>query len=179
MSPPAHLGRVTIAPDETLGQLIQLIYGRFSPAHVAAIQKANPHITNPDRLRVGEVVHFPASPCAVQPLPVTTWWVQLAEFRRLSHAVQALKRQRAENVAARLLPYWNPDRGLLFALLLNDCYYDYGAALRALEQNLTEPGDAKAVGGLYRDDTVYFSDPFQVDGDWRSNVTRRKWMQRA
>lgn len=179
MTLPARLGRVTIAPNETLGLLIKQIYGRFTPAHLTAVKNANPHIADPDRLNIGDVVHFPALPSTVRPLPVPVWWVQLAEYRRLEDALQALRRQRAAGRSVRLLPYWNPDQHLVFALVLAECYYDRGAAAHGLQQLPPAESAAGAVRRLYREDTVYFCDPFQMGADRQSNLLPGNRFRRA
>lgn len=168
-SMPARLGRLSIAPGETLGQLIQMIYGRFTPAYLNAIAQANPHLPDPDTLDVGDVIHFPALPAAVQPLPVPVWWVQLAEHRRLDRALLALQQIRRNGIAARLLPYWNPDQGLIFALVLRDCFFDPQAARNALERTAAAAGSGSAIRSLWRDDTVFFSNPFQAEADRPAN----------
>lgn len=159
---PARLGRLAIAPGETLGQLIQMVYGRFTPAHLDAIAAANPHIPNPDQLEVGDVVHFPALPAAVRPQPVRVWWVQLGTYPQLDQAALALKQRRNEGLDARLIPFWNQDQGLVFAVVLADCFYDRRIAETALRQTVL-PGAAKLaeVRSLWRDDTVFFCDPFR------------------
>jgi general secretion pathway protein A len=161
VSMPARLGRLTVAPRQTLGQLIQMIYGRFSPAYLAALAEANPHIPDPDTLNVGDVIHFPALPAAVRPLPVGVWWVQLAAHRQLEGAVNDLQRNLRDGIAARMVPYWNPDEGMVFALVLTDCFYDRKTAETA-RHRMTAAGCRTAeVRSLWRDDTVFFSDPFQ------------------
>jgi hypothetical protein len=158
---PARLGRITIAPHETLGQLIQMIYGRFTPAYLEAIAAANPHIPDPDTLSVGDVIHFPALPVAVRPLPVSVWWVQLAVYPRLDEAVEALKRRPWNGSTARLVPYWNPEQGLVFALVLADCFYDRQVAENILKHTASANEQPVQVLSLWRDDTVFFSNPFR------------------
>jgi general secretion pathway protein A len=159
---PARLGRLAIAPNETLGQLIQMIYGRFTPAYLEAIAEANPHIPDPDTLSVGDVIHFPALPAAVRALPVNVWWVQLAAYPRLDEAVEALKRQQRDGNTARLVPYWNPEQGLVFALVLTDCFYDRRVAENILQHTASANEQPAQVRSLWRDDTVFFSNPFRA-----------------
>jgi hypothetical protein len=163
---PARLGRLTIAPRETLGQLIQLIYGHFTPGYLDAIAEANPHIPNPNKLNVGDVIHFPALPAAVHPLPVPVWWIQLGNYPQLDQAVTALKRHQRAGLAARLISYWNHEEGLVFAIVLKDCFFDRQVAEKALAHSRF-PIDRKvaAVRSLWRDDTVFFNNPFRAVTD--------------
>lgn len=169
---PARLGRLTIHPNETLGQLIQIIYGQFAPSYLKAIAEANPHIRDPDMLNVGDVIHFPALPAAVNPLPVSVWWVELAEYQRLDEAVQELKRLKRDRIASRLVPYWNPEKGMIFSLVLMDCFYDRRLAENALNHTtaLAVVQQAK-VRSLWRDDTVFFSNPFRPVPDITPNYS--------
>jgi general secretion pathway protein A len=158
---PARLGRLTIHPGETIGQLIQMVYGQFAPTYLDAIVQANPHITDPDTVNVGDIVHFPALPAAVRPLPVTVWWVEVTSCPRLDDAVQTLNRLGKNHVAARLVPYWNPENGLVFSIVLADCFYDRQVAENAMNRSALTSEPEAAVRSLWRDDTVFFCDPFR------------------
>jgi general secretion pathway protein A len=158
---PARLGRLTIHPGETIGQLIQMVYGQFAPTYLDAIVQANPHITDPDTVNVGDIVHFPALPSAVRPLPVTVWWVEVTSCPRLDDAVQTLNRLGKNHVAARLVPYWNPENGLVFSIVLADCFYDRQVAENAMNRSALASEPEAAVRSLWRDDTVFFCDPFR------------------
>jgi general secretion pathway protein A len=163
---PARLGRLAIAPQETLGQLIQTIYGRFTPGYLDAIAEANPHIPNPNRLNVGDVIHFPALPAEVRPLPVPVWWIQLDDYPQLDQAISELKQTQREGIAARLIPYWNHEEGLVFALVLKGCFYDRQVAENTLIHTLPTADQTKAaVRSLWRDDTVFFSNPFRTEAE--------------
>ena len=158
---PARLGRLTIHPGETLGQLIQIIYGQFTPTYLDAIVQANPHITDPDTLNVGDIVHFPALPAAVRPLPVNVWWVEVTSCPRLEDAVIILKRLDKNHIAARLVPFWNPERGLVFSIVLTDLFYDRRVAENAMNRSVLASEPETAIRSLWRDDTVFFCDPFR------------------
>ena len=158
---PARLGRLAIHPGETIGQLIQMVYGQFAPTYLDAIVQANPHITDPDTVNVGDIVHFPALPAAVRPLPITVWWVEVTSCPRLDDAVQTLNRLGKNHVAARLVPYWNPENGLVFSIVLADCFYDRQVAENAMNRSVLASEPEAAVRSLWRDDTVFFCDPFR------------------
>lgn len=166
---PARLGRITIHPNETLGQLIQIIYGQFAPSYLNAIAEANPHIRDPDTLNVGDVIHFPALPAAVRPLPVNVWWVELTACQRLDEAVQELKRLKRNRIPARLVPYWNPEEGMIFSLVLTDYFYDHRVAENTLNHTPPAVAQEAQVRSLWRDDTVFFSNPFRPVSDITQN----------
>lgn len=166
---PARLGRITIHPNETLGQLIQIIYGQFAPSYLNAITEANPHIRDPDTLNVGDVIHFPALPAAVHPLPVNVWWVELTACQRLDKAVQELKRLKRNRISARLVPYWNPEEGMIFSLVLTDYFYDHRVAENTLNHTPPAVAQEAQVRSLWRDDTVFFSNPFRPVSDITQN----------
>ena len=176
---PARLGRLAVAPNETLGQMIQTIYGRFTPARLEAVVKTNPHIPDPNRLNVGDVIHFPAVPVPVRPLPVEAWWVQLAVYPQLGDAVRGLKSLAREGTAARLVPYWNPDQGLVFSLVLAECYYDRQAAEKVRDHIPPVTAQSVQVQSIWRDDTVFFSDPFQTVAGITENHLQAKRGRRA
>jgi len=159
---PARLGRVTINPNDTLGGLITTIYGRFAPSYLQAITDANPHILDPDALDVGDVVHFPALPAEVRPFPVHLWWLELATCRRLDEALHTCRALKQNRLATRLIPYWNPEKGLVFSLVMTECFYGRQGAENALARMaLRDAPDARIIT-FGQDETVFFSDPFQT-----------------
>ena len=162
---PARLGRYTIHRNETLGQLIHTIYGRYAPSYLKTILEANPHIMDPNTLSVGDVIHFPALPAAVRPLTVKVWWVEFAACRRLDQALTQLKRLRQNGIPARLVPYWNPGQGLVFSLVMTECFYDRHVAENAIRQMAFVSQQTAEIRSLWRDDTVFFSNPFRDGAD--------------
>ncbi len=159
---PARLGRVTINPNDTLGGLITTIYGRFAPSHLQAIADANPHILDPDALNVGDIIHFPALPAEVRPFPVHVWWLELATRQRLDEALHTYKGLKQNRLATRLIPYWNPERGLVFSLVMAECFYGRQVAENALAQLALRDAPHARIITFGQDETVFFSDPFQA-----------------
>ncbi|KPK31572.1 MAG: hypothetical protein AMK70_12290 [Nitrospira bacterium SG8_35_1] len=64
VDPPGLIGKLSVLPGDTLGDLIRGIYGPFSfnPEYTAKVVAANSHLRNPDRLEVGETIYFPDLP---------------------------------------------------------------------------------------------------------------------
>lgn len=160
---PARLGRTAIHPNDTLGGLITTIYGRFAPTYLQIVADANPHIRNTDALNVGDIIHFPALPAVVRPLPVEVWWLELAACRRLDEALQTYKGLKKNHLAPRLIPYWNPEKGLVFSLVSTPCFYDRQAAEKALVQIASRDTPNACIITFGQDETVFFSDPFRAD----------------
>ena len=90
------------------------------------------------------------------------WWVQLGTYPQLDQAVLALKQSHQAGLDTRMIPYWNHDQGLVFAVVLAGCFYDRRIAETHLKQTVSpEVSTAAEVRSLWRDDTVFFCDPFR------------------
>ncbi len=61
---PGLIGKLSVLPGDTLGDLIRGVYGPFSfnPEYTAKVVAANSHLRNTDRLEVGETLYFPDLP---------------------------------------------------------------------------------------------------------------------
>ena len=60
------LGQLKVQRKETLGGLIQKIYGIFNLQYLYSVMEMNPHITNPDTIDIGDVIVFPAIPLTIK-----------------------------------------------------------------------------------------------------------------
>ena len=61
VEPAPALHSVTVERGMTFYSLVNEVYGEYSPAHVQRIKQANPHLTDPTRITVGDVLLFPSA----------------------------------------------------------------------------------------------------------------------
>ena len=158
---PGVLGQIKVQRHETLGGLIQTIYGVFNKAYLHSILRINPHIKNPDTIDVGDVILFPAIASHVEQQPLKRWWVQIAQEDTLEAVFRFLRQDTVVVFPARLIPYWNRTSGLHFSVLLIQPFFDEASAVNKLE-NLRLSGITK--GGIvseWDEHTVFYANPYQ------------------
>ncbi len=157
---PEMLGRVELNRHETLSWMMVKVYGLYNKEQLAVLNRANPHIPNPDTIEVGKPVYFPAIPLhSLQPLE-NVWWLKIAEKESLEDAFAFLRGYPEKAPPARIIPYWEGRTGLGFALVLWEYYFDKDDAQKKLNGLRTQSGVQGEIISLEGDNRVYFSDPF-------------------
>jgi general secretion pathway protein A len=158
---PGVLGQMTVNRHETLGGLIQTIYGVFNRSYLQSVLRINPHITNPDTINVGDVILFPAIASHVEAQPLKRWWVQITEEDSLEAVFSFLRQQDTVDVLpARLIPFWNRTSGLHFSVLLVQPFFDEASAVNKLER-LRSSGITKAeIVSEWDAHTVFYANPY-------------------
>ncbi len=154
------LGQVTLMRRETLSGLIQSVYGDFNSKYFKSLILANPSIDDPDRVTIGQMVDLPAIPARVQPPDTAAWWVRLARKDNLNAAYRYLRELPRGSPPLRLLPYWQPDKGLQFALVLDQYFVKKSSASKRLQQLPRKYAAGGEVLSIWSKDAVFFADPF-------------------
>ena len=158
---PGVLGQMKVKRHETLGGLIQTIYGVFNMAHLQSVLRINPHITDPDTINVGDVILFPAIASHVEQQPLKRWWVQITQEDTLETVFRFLRQDTAVGLSARLIPHWNRSSGLQFSVLLSRPFFDEASAVNKLN-HLRSSGAAKAgIVSEWDAHTVFYANPYQ------------------
>jgi len=151
---PTSLGRVKMKEGVTVNRLLLAIYGKTGPARFPAIVRANPHIEDLNWVRTGEEIAFPAIPLPPEPWPRDGKRVMVASARSLAEAYELYKGYAGY---VRLLPFWNPREGMVFALATRKVFAGENEARQAMRQ-LPAPLRAGAkIMAKPGDDTVFFA----------------------
>jgi general secretion pathway protein A len=158
---PGVLGQMKVKRHETLGGLIQTIYGVFNTAHLQSVLRINPHINNPDTISVGEVILFPAIASHVQEQSLKQWWVQLTQENTLEAVFSFLRQDTAAALSARLIPHWNRSSGLHFSVLLNQPFFDEASAVNKLERLRSNGATKAGIVSEWDAHTVFYANPYQ------------------
>lgn len=124
-------GQVRVHYNETLGAMIHRVYGVVNADYLQAILRANPQITNPNRIEVGDLVRFPLLPVMRQ-VPANGWRVQLAVKNNFETAYKFLREHDSKKLPLRMIPVWGKQERLQYAIVLKESYFDGDAAGRAL-----------------------------------------------
>jgi hypothetical protein len=161
----AILGRITLKRNETLSRIIQRVYGGFNSKYFKSFIMVNPHIEDPDRVAVGQVISLPAIPARVTPSASQVWWVKVDERDSLEAAFNMLRNLPAGYPALRLIPYWNPADGTRFAVVLERIFRDERVARTQLRQLPADLSPNPALLSLWDKRTIFFADPY-FDGKY-------------
>ncbi|MFA5179933.1 MAG: AAA family ATPase [Syntrophales bacterium] len=149
---PDNLGRLNIRKGVTVIQLLRDVYGSSGPDRFQAIIEANPHIDDINIVRTGERIIFPAVPAATS-WPQDGKLVRVANKTNLDEAYGYYKKC---PVYVRMLPFWNPRDGMVFAFVLKKVFYSEKEARSAIS-NLPASLAAKAeIMEKPGEDTVYY-----------------------
>jgi len=140
---PELLGELAIGKNETIGRMIQRVYGAFTPGKLNKIRKINPDLENPDRLSIGQVLRFPFIPSKDNSL-INYYWVEIAHMDSLRAAYDYLKDYPGDAPSVVMIPSWNSIEDLKFSIVLKNYFME--KALAQEELGNLHPGLAsKAV----------------------------------
>ena len=129
---PRFLGSLTLKKNEKTIRILERIYGADAQSQLASFQKANPNLANPDEVKAGNTVVFPARAAALPAMRASRYWIQIVRLKVLSDAYEfVMDAPGAPDFL--LLPFWNQREGLNYAVLLKKGFKEEGAARTALK----------------------------------------------
>jgi general secretion pathway protein A len=160
-APPLVLGQLIVRPGDTLGRMVQQVYGDFRKRLLSTVIAANPHISNPDDIDVGNIIQFPAVDFLMDQQLPPIYIIAFEERPSLSAAMQ--RRQllfEQIQLPLRVVPSWSPADGLRFHLVLTGYFNSHEAANRYLSLLPAKTVDQTTIISNWSDKTVLFSDPY-------------------
>jgi general secretion pathway protein A len=157
---PHELGQITIMPNENLYGLLENIYGDVSSALFESLLRANPLITDPNLVQVGQMVRIPAIAADVRPFDDPVWWISVAHRRSLEDTCALLRSLTGNARQVRIVSYWTPQNGIQFELLLNRFFVDPLTARIALENLPTALSQESRIVSIWSPEAVFYRDPF-------------------
>jgi general secretion pathway protein A len=152
----AILGTVTVAVGDTLGDLVQKVYGAYTYRFHEAILAANPRLKDPDSLVAGQPLNFPALSADTTNMPGTTWWISLSRKPDLKTAMATLRKKTMAGFPLRILALRTPDEGLCFRIVLKTCLESEREAEFAKEQLVLSPLTTPEVFCLKKEETMVY-----------------------
>ena len=156
-------------PNENLYGLIETIYGDVSSLLFQSLLLANPLITDPNMVQVGQMVRVPAIPADVRPLANPVWWVSVAHRQSLEDAYFFLRSLTGNAHQVRIVSYWTPQNGIQFDLLLNRFFFDPLAARITLEHLPPALSKEGRIVSIWSPEAVFYRDPFFGHQNHRAN----------
>jgi len=157
---PKILGQLKVRRKETLGGMIQNIYGIFKTSYLNAVLEMNPHIVDPDTIDIGEVIVFPALPLNIRPHAKPHWWVEVGRRDKIENAFNILRQNRELSSSSRLIPFWNPQTGLQFSIVLNRYYYDEESALNMRNSLALDLFTESNLISSWGKETLFYANPY-------------------
>jgi general secretion pathway protein A len=158
---PESLGGVPIKRGETLSGMILRVYGVLGPEILGRVVNANPHLEDLNKIPIDRTIYFPAARQTVTATTEPRYWVQIAETETLAEAFAMLRSTAAEARKIRVVPYFHPQNGVTFAVVLWSYYPSREEAQNQLSGLPGSIGDQAKVVTLYDPDGIYYADPFQ------------------
>ncbi|PID40762.1 MAG: hypothetical protein CR984_01530 [Proteobacteria bacterium] len=166
VSMPALLGTLNVAPKDTLGQMLMVVYGDLRSRFLDAVLAANPHIRHADAINVGDVVHFPAMPLDDVQHHTPGWWLKIGDTDSMEAAYREALTRMDGYPARRIIAVWDRQAGLRYGLFVHGYFFNAQGAENARARL---PEDLSAVVEIisgWPAGTVFFSDPFAGKGRW-------------
>ncbi len=160
---PTHssiLGQITLRRDETLSKIIQRVYGNFNSKYFKSFILANPDIEDPDWVEVGQIISLPAILVEVTPPDRLVWWVKVDETDKLEDAYNVFRNYPDNSPSMRLIPFWTPENGTQFSVVLNRLFKDEQTARNELSLMPAGLLSNSEVVSSWDVKSVYFADPY-------------------
>ena len=154
------LGQITLRRDETLSRIIQKVYGNFNSKYFKSFILANPDIEDPDRVEVGQIISLPAILVEVTPADRPLWWVKVDETDLLEEAYNILRNYPDDAPSMRLIPYWTPETGTQFSVVLKRLFEDEQTARNQMAFIPAGLLANSEVVSSWDRKSVYFADPY-------------------
>jgi general secretion pathway protein A len=157
---PQLLGTLTVARNDTLGQMLMVVYGDYRSRFLKVVLEANPHIRNADAIDVGDAVRFPAVPIGdIQHSP-SGWWLKVDDADSMVHAYREAKR----HPALRMIAVWDRRAGMQYGIFVHGYFLSAEAANSAMAKLAQDLSATAEIVSGWPPDTVFFSDPFAGKG---------------
>lgn len=159
--PPLVLGQLIVRPGDTLGRMIHQVYGVFGKSFLSTVIAANPHITDPDDIDVGNIIQFPTVDFVLDRQSPPIYIIAFDEQPTLTAAMQRQQILYEKiQLPLRVVPSWSPADGLRFHLILKGYFDSHEAANRYLSLLPIQTSDQTTIISNWSDKTRLFSDPY-------------------
>jgi general secretion pathway protein A len=160
-APPLVLGQLIVRPGDTLGLMVHQVYGSFSKSFLSTVIAANPHITDPDDIDVGNIIQFPTVDFLMDHQSPPVYIIAFDELPSLT-AAMLRKQDLFEQIQlpVRVVPSWSSADGLRFHLVLTGYFDGNEAASRYLSLLPAKTSEQATIISNWSDKTLLFSDPY-------------------
>jgi len=169
---PHLLGQVALKKKETLGWMINRIYGKFNSLNLSLVEKANPHISDSDIIDDETTILFPPITAKTRRFPQYLW-IEIANTGSLSKAFQVLRSSSSRTEPIRIIPYYNNREGLRFSVIFETFFKDQDSARDKLETLSSILIKTSLIRSGWDRDTIFFSNPCLVKTNKKLVIARK------
>lgn len=165
-APPSLLGALTVKRNDTLGQMVKVIYGDFRSRYLKAVLDANPHIGHADAIRVGDTIAFPTIPVSFVQRSYPLWWLKVGEAKSLEAAFrQSISTsQKTDGPLMRIISDWDHQTGLRYGIFVFGYFFNHSAANTMMTKLPAELSGSAEITSGWPAEMVLFADPFLGKG---------------
>jgi general secretion pathway protein A len=156
---PKFLGELKLSKKETLGEMIQKVYGIYTNQYLKSVTETNEPMINPDRLSPGQVIRFPAIPLDISPSSLNFYWIEITRKESLEDAYLFLRNNPGDLYSARIIPCWNGREGLTFLIVHKEYFKNKDSALRILKELPSGLASEAKILNRWDSDTIFFANP--------------------
>ncbi|HRY36177.1 MAG TPA: AAA family ATPase [Smithellaceae bacterium] len=144
---PVTLGVVRIGQGYTVNRMLQEVYGNYDDGLIRAFRKLNPHIADINKIQQGDSVKIPALPTNMDLFHERKYLIRIAAKSNLNDALDYIRVYPQNLPPVKLLPYWNRQEGLVFAVTLTERFSNLDSALakKNAMSSSAYPGAAEAL----------------------------------
>ena len=144
---PVTLGVVRIGQGYTVNRMLQEVYGNYDDGLIRAFRKLNPHIADINKIQQGDSVKIPALPTNMDLFHERKYLIRIAVKSNLNDALDYIRVYPQNLPPVKLLPYWNRQEGLVFAVTLTERFSNLDSALakKNAMSSSAYPGAAEAL----------------------------------
>ncbi len=156
-SGPASLGELSMSPDDTLSNMLLKVYGAYREYYLPILAKANPHLENLHQIPDGAPIIFPTISASLPQNAHMPAWIRIGTAQTLSDGYAKSLSLSKDFIDIRLLPYWTPEAGLTFPLVISPPYPTKEAAQLALKTLPSFIQPSAVILSTWPEDVVFFS----------------------
>ncbi|BBO66993.1 phage tail protein [Desulfosarcina alkanivorans] len=158
--PPSLLGALRVKKNDTLGSMVQTVYGDLRSRYFNAVLQANPHIGNADAIRPGDTIAFPAFQIPYKPRPYPLWWIRLGKSESLEAAFRWVRAaEKKESPVMRMISTWSPQAGMEHGIYVSGYFFNRSAAEAMKAELSAEPSVSAEIVSGWPSESILFSDP--------------------
>lgn len=159
--PPELLGQLVVKPGDTMVGLVQTVYGTKRNSYLNAVINANPHIDNPNRIEIGDIIIFPS--ISIQPdiENFSCYWIVLEEFPTLPSAAHRISEiTNAMTAPMQLIPNWNSESGLRYTLCVKGYFLKKSEAIKYTHSLPKDIILQYRIISKWSENTLFYSNPY-------------------
>ena len=157
---PSELGKITVSYGESLYIIIRRVYGEYNIFRLRDVLAVNPQLSNPNVLKFGEVIRFPARPLQLDlPKERPLYWVVFSKLNSLENGNTFVRNQVISGLPVRLITRWKEGKGLQYLAVLNQYTDNPTSALKLMKTLPANIASEAEISQLLEPNVVFFSNP--------------------